>query len=287
MRTGGYFDSLPDYGLSKRRRCHLLGIPRSSTYNKPKCPSPEAESHEQEIKNRLDYWHTTMPYLGTRRLREKLIREDGIQIGRKLIRRYMREMGILAVYPKPNLSKPAKGHQILPYLMRNKAIYLPNQAWAIDITYIPLRRSHMFLTAIIDWHSRYIVGWALSDTLETANIIQAVLVAVEQYGVPGIINSDQGSQFTSMEYRQLLLKYGIRQSMDGKARWVDNVIIERWFRSLKVEYVYINDYASSRELRAGITGYIEEYNRSRPHQSLEYSTPEEIYLSSFRRQPAS
>lgn len=287
MRTGGYFDSLPDYGLSKRRRCQLLGIPRSSTYNKPKRPSPEAESHEQEIKNRLDYWHTTMPYLGTRRLREKLIREDGIQIGRKLIRRYMREMGILAVYPKPNLSKPAKGHQILPYLMRNKAIYLPNQAWAIDITYIPLRRSHMFLTAIIDWHSRYIVGWALSDTLETANIIQAVLVAVEQYGVPGIINSDQGSQFTSMEYRQLLLKYGIRQSMDGKARWVDNVIIERWFRSLKVEYVYINDYASSRELRAGIAGYIEEYNRSRPHQSLEYSTPEEIYLSSFRRQPAS
>ncbi len=139
----------------------------------------------------------------------------------------------------------------------------------------------MFLTAIIDWHSRYIVGWALSDTLETANMIQAVLVAVEQYGVPGIINSDQGRQFTSMEYRQLLLKHGIRQSMDGKARWVDNVIIERWFRSLKVEYVHINDYSSPSELRAGIAGYIEEYNSFRPRQSLEYCKPEEVYLASF------
>lgn len=258
-----------------------MGIPRSSTYNQPRTPSPEEVEYEQEVKKRLDYWHTLMPYLGTRRLREKLIREDGLHIGRKLIRRYMREMGIYAVYPKPNLSKPAKEHQTLPYLMRNKDIYLPNQAWAIDITYIPIRHGHMFLTAIIDWYSRYIVGWALSDTLETANITQAVSAAIEQYGVPGIINSDQGSQFTSMEYRQLLLKHGIRQSMDGKARWVDNVIIERWFRSLKVEYVYINDYASPRELRAGITGYIDEYNSSRPHQALGYSTPEEVYLATF------
>jgi putative transposase len=265
----------------------LLGIPRSSTYNNPQVPSSEAEVREQEVKKRLDYWHTTMPYLGTRRLREKLLREDGIQIGRKLIRRYMREMGIYAVYPKPNLSKPGKDRQILPYLLRNKAIYLPNQAWAIDITYIPLHHGHMFLTAIIDWYSRYIVGWVLSDTLETANITQAVSAAIEQYGVPGIINSDQGSQFTSMEYCQLLLKHGIRQSMDGKARWVDNVIIERWFRSLKVEYVYINDYTSPRELRAGITGYVDEYNCSRPHQSLEYSTPEEVYLASFAGLPAS
>jgi putative transposase len=206
---------------------------------------------------------------------------DGIQIGRKLIRRYMREMGIFTVYPKPNLSKPSKEHQILPYLMKNKAVYLPNQAWAIDITYIPIRHGHMFLTAIIDWHSRYIVGWTLSDTLETANVTQAVSSAIEQYGVPGIINSDQGSQFTSADYRQLLLEHKIRQSMDGKARWVDNVIIERWFRSLKVEYVYINDYASPRELRTGITGYIEEYNRLRPHQSLDYKTPAKVYFDIF------
>lgn len=257
-----------------------MGIPRSSAYNKPKTHDPEDEAREQETKRRLDYWHTAMPYLGTRRLREKLI-QDGIQIGRKLIRRYMAEMGIRAVYPRPNLSKPGKGHQTLPYLMKNKAIYLPNQAWAIDITYIPLRRGHMFLTAIIDWHSRYIVGWSLSDTLEAAAATQAVSDAITQHGIPGIINSDQGSQFTSTEYRELLLRHKIRQSMDGKARWVDNVIIERWFRSLKVEYVYINDYESPRELRAGIAGYIDIYNRSRPHQALGYQTPERVYFETF------
>ncbi len=231
-----------------------MGIPRSSTYNKRKEPPLESTAREQEIKKRLDYWHTTMPYLGTRRLREKLIREDGIQIGRKLIRRYMREMGICAVYPKPNLSKPAKDQQILPYLMRNKVIYLPNQAWAIDITYIPLRHGQMFLSALIDWHSRYIVGWALSDTLEAAHVLPVVSTAVEQYGVPGIINSDQGSQFTSVDYRQLLLGYGIRQSMDGKARWVDNVIIERWFRSLKVAPSPISTVTAAGATKSSSTG---------------------------------
>jgi putative transposase len=279
--TGGYFDRLPSYGLSKSNRCRLLGIPRSSTYNKPAVVRPHTLQQEQSIKKRLDYWHTTMPYLGTRRLREKLIREDGFQIGRKLIRRYMKEMGIYAVYPKPNLSKPAKHPHIMPYLMRNKPIFMPNQAWAIDITFIPMWQGHMFLTAIIDWYSRFIVGWVLSDTLETESVLQAVKVAIRRYGVPSIINSDQGSQFTSADYRALLKQHGIRQSMDGKARWVDNVIIERWFRSLKVEYVYINEYSSPNELRAGVSRYIEEYNDLRPHQSLEYQTPSETYRQSF------
>lgn len=193
----------------------------------------------------------------------------------------MTELGIRAVYPKPNLSKPAVGQQKMPYLLKNKTIFLPNQVWAIDITYIPLRRGHMYLTAIIDWYSRFIVGWALSDTLETTVVLQAVSDAIERYGTPAIINSDQGSQFTSIDYQQLLKQHGIRQSMDGKARWVDNVVIERWFRSLKVEYVYINEYTSPRELRHGIIKYVDEYNLLRPHQSHDYETPARVYTATF------
>jgi len=165
-------------------------------------------------------------------------------IGRQLIRRYMQEMGIFCVYPKPNLSKANKDHKKFPYLLRKKQIWLPNQVWAVDITCISIGHTHMYLTAIIDWATRFIVGWALSDTLETAPVLSAVNSAMENYGVPAIINSDQGSQFTSAEYIELLRRRGIRQSMDGKARWVDNVIIERWFRSLKTKNIYITEYQS-------------------------------------------
>jgi len=193
----------------------------------------------------------------------------------------MAEMGLRAVYPKPNLSKPADGHQKVPYLLKNQSIFLPNQVWAVDITYIPLGRRHMYLTAVIDWYSRFIVSWSLSDTLETAAVIETVSRAIERFGVPGIINSDQGSQFTSDAFKALLKRHRIRQSMDGKARWVDNIIIERWFRSLKVEYVYINDYDSPRALRSGLVQYVEDYNRIRPHQALDYTTPERVYDRPF------
>jgi putative transposase len=215
-----------------------------------------------------------------RKLRKLLSEHDGLTAGRKLIKRYMDEMGIYAIYPKPNLSKPGKGHKV-PYLLKNANIFLPNQVWAIDITYIPMKHGHMYLTAIIDWHSRFIVGWELSDTLDTAPVLASVKGAIERYGTPAIINSDQGSQFTSDAYKELLSQHGIRQSMDGKARWVDNVIIERWFRSLKTEYVYINEYNSPRELRAGVRGYIKDYNELRPHQSHGYATPERIFLGAF------
>jgi len=190
-------------------------------------------------------------------------------------------MGIYAIYPKPNLSKPGKEHKKFPYLLRNKSINFPNQVWAIDITYIPMKQGHMYLTAIIDWYSRLIVGWALSDTLDTAPVLDALAKAMDLYGIPCIINSDQGSQFTSEAYIDALSVKGIRQSMDGKARWVDNVIIERWFRSLKTEYVYINEYASPRELRAGINDYIEGYNNIRPHEGLGYETPAAVYNAPF------
>lgn len=255
---------------------------RSSVYYIPKPPSPDAIELDEKIKARLDFWHTKQCCLGTRGLKKKLQKEDGITVGRKLIKRYMDEMGIYAVYPKPNLSKPAKGHKIFPYLLKNKKIFLPNQVWAVDITYIKMGRKHMYLTAIIDWYSRFIVGWALSDTLETAPVLEAVRTAIGTYGIPGIINSDQGSQFTSDDYIETLTEHGIRQSMDGKARWVDNVLIERWFRSLKCECIYINEFETPRALRRGIAAYIQEYNHGRPHSAHDGDYPAEVYLAHKR-----
>src|SRR5659263_102672 len=175
----------------------------------------------------------------------------------------MEEMGIYCIYPKPNLSKRNQAHKVFPYLLRNIGITAPNQVWAIDITYIKMGKSHMYLTAIIDWYSRYIVGWELSDTLDTAPVLLAVKSAIATYGKPGIINSDQGCQFTSEDYTTFLKTEKIRQSMDGKARWVDNVIIERWFRSLKCDNIYINEYQTPRALRIGSTQYIAQYNTAR------------------------
>jgi len=271
MVKGGYFNTVEDYGLTVSRRCELLDIGRWEAYAKPVELNLSAIEVEESIKKRIDFWHTAEPSSGVRKLRRHL-RNEGRRVGRKLIRRYMDEMGIYAIYPKPNLSKPGKENKKFPYLLKNKSIIFPNQVWAIDITYIPMKHGHMYLTAIIDWYSRFIVGWELSDTLETAPVIQAVNEALEMRGIPSIINSDQGSQFTSDEYIELLSSQKIRQSMDGKARWVDNVIIERWFRSLKTEYVYINDYASPRELRLGIDDYVRKYNEQRPHQSLKFET---------------
>ncbi len=187
-------------------------------------------------------------------------------------------MGIYAVYPKPNLSKRGKEFKKFPYLLKNKAIFLPNQVWAVDITYIKMGKKHMYLTAIIDWYSRFIVGWALSDALDTTPVLEAVQSAILTYGTPAIINSDQGSQFTSSDYIEYLASQGIRQSMDGKARWVDNVLIERWFRSLKCECIYINEFESPRALRLGIAAYINEYNHERPHSTHDGDYPAEVYL---------
>ena len=269
-----------DADLTIDRQCVLLGINRSTFYYKPAGQSEEERLTEEKTKTRLDYWHTKMPYLGVRKLRNKL-NDEGIEIGRKLMKKYMEEMGIYAAYPKPNLSKAGKKEKKYPYLLRNMPIFLPNQVWAVDITYIKMAHGHMFLTAIIDWYSRFIVGWELSDTLETAPVLAALQKAIETYGVPAIINSDQGSQFTSDEYASELKSLKIRQSMDSKGRWVDNVIIERWFRSLKTEDIYINEYISPKSLRKGIASYVNDYNLLRPHQSLGYFTPHEVYFEKF------
>lgn len=268
-------------GLTIKRKCELLGVCRSRIYYKPRGKTPETLEFEELIRAHIDFIHTNQCYLGVKKLSKKISEQLGRTVGKKLVRRLMREMGIFAVYPKPNLSKSNKEHKKYPYLLRNKLIFLPNQVWAIDITYIKMGRSHMYLTAIIDWHSRFIVGWELSDTLETAPVLEALKKAVKQYGVPAIINSDQGSQFTSDEYTEYLKSLKIRQSMDGKARWVDNVIIERWFRNLKCEDIYIKEYNSPKELLLGVSAYIKEYNTERPHQSLDYQYPINVYHMKF------
>ncbi len=235
----------------------------------------------ERVMARLDYWHTTLPAIGSRKLAVQL-QSEGLPVGRKLVRRLMQEMGLRAFYPKPNLSKRNFQEGIVPYLLRNKEVSFPNQVWSIDITYIKLNRGHMYLTAIIDWFSRKIMGWELSDTLDTRSVLETVKNAVERYGTPAILNSDQGSQFTSKEYKQLLKDLPIRQSMDGKSRWADNIRIERWFRSLKTELIYINEFHSPRELRRAIRAYINDYNSIRPHEALDYETPDTVFEASFR-----
>ena len=272
--------------LSVRRQCELLHINRSSVYYEPKERDESDLQRKEEIMSRIDYWHTVLPCMGTRKIAVKLCQE-GHSVGRKLVRSYMQEMGICAVYPKPNLSKRNFREGIVPYLLKNRTVSFPNEVWSIDITYIKMHRSHMYLTAVIDWFSRKIVGWTLSETLDTQPVLEAVRNAIEQYGTPAILNSDQGSQFTSGPYKELLKGLRIRQSMDGKSRWADNIMIERWFRSLKTELIYINEFRTPRELRREISTYIRAYNALRPHEALGYSTPNERFQSCFSQVTAS
>ena len=266
--------------LSVRRQCELLGVTRSKVYYTPKSQDEEAVERKERIMALIDCWHTENPTWGGRKIRV-LLRNDGYYASRKTIQKYMRELEICPVYPRPNISKRNYKEGILPYLLRNCVARFPNQVWSIDITYIKMKRRHMYLTAIIDWYSRMIVGWKLSDTQEAAPVLEAVREAVERYGVPAIINSDQGSQFTCSDYRALLKSLHIRQSMDGKSRWADNIMIERWFRSLKTEKIYVEEYATERELRVCIRDYIHQYNNVRPHESLGDAAPSYVYTSSF------
>ena len=236
-------------GLSVRRQCELLGLNRSSLYYTPTEPDKAAVKLDEALMARIDYWHTRCPYLGSRKIVAKL-QEEGFSACRKTVRRLMLKMGIYAVYPKLNLSKRNFKEAIVPYLLRNYDVSFPNQVWFIDITYIPMPHGHMYLTAIIDWYSRRLIGHYLSDSLEAESVIYAVKETVKACGVPAIINSDQGSQFTSDDYKDLLRSLNIRQSMDGRSRWADNIMIERWFRSLKTEQLYPNEYRTQESFAA-------------------------------------
>jgi len=259
--------------LSLKSQAELLSISRSGLYYQPVPPSAE----EIKLKHRIDEIFTRSPFYGSRRITAQLKREDWL-INRKRVRRCMQEMGLAAVHPGPNLSQPAPGHRIYPYLLRNVTASYPNHIWGIDITYIRLQSGWMYLVAILDWYSRYVVSWALDQTLEMPFVLDAVDQAL-QIARPEIINSDQGSHFTSPQYLDRFLAVGSQISMDGRGRAMDNIFTERLWRSVKYEEVYLNDYAIPRQARQGLTHYFSFYNDERLHQALGYLTPAELYLT--------
>lgn len=258
--------------ISVKRQCDLLGFARSTYYYKP------VEDEEDEIYKRLIFEeYKECPFFGYRKI-TKALQKKGHAVNRKRVLRLMREMGIQAIYPKPNLSKPASDHKKYPYLLRGLVIDHPDQVWATDITYIKLNGGFIYLVAIIDLYSRKVLSWRISNTMDVSFCLEALFEAFKKYGKPKIFNSDQGSQFTSIEFTQELENRKIRISMDGKGRATDNIFIERLWRSLKYEDIYIKEYETIAECTLGVTKYFEFYNTERFHQSLSYKTPDEIYF---------
>ena len=267
----------PEHKLPICRQAELLEISRSTVYYRPR-PVPAADLM---LMRRIDELHMNYPFAGSRMLRDMLSRE-GLEVGRRHVRTLMRRMGVETLYRKPNTSKPAPVHRIYPYLLRGVEITRPNHAWAMDITYIPMARGFVYLAAVIDWFSRRVLSWRLSITMDTSFCIEALEEAIEQHGKPEIFNTDQGSQFTSEAFTGRLKAEGIQISMDGKGRWCDNVFVERLWRSLKYEHVYLHAYESVSEARTKIGPYLTFYNAERPHSSLGAQTPDQVY---FPRSP--
>jgi putative transposase len=263
----------PNVGLSVSRQCSLLGIARSSFYYQPR-PSSAAEL---DLLNRLDRIFTEHPVYGSRRLQVALLRE-GISVGRRRIRRLMRKLGLSAVRPKRNTSKPHPEHKIYPYLLRDKTIDRPNQVWASDITYVPMRRGFLYLVAIIDWATRRVLSWRLSNTLAAGFCVEALSEALARFAKPEIFNSDQGSQFTSEEFTRVLLDHQIEISMDGRGRCHDNIFVERLWWTVKHEWVYLRPAVNGLEQKRSLAEFFDWYNRRRPHQSLGWRTPDEAYF---------
>jgi len=262
-----------DNVLPLTRQAGLLRLSRSSVYYLPR-PVPPARL---AIMRRIDELHLEHPFAGSRMLRD-LLRREGITIGRLAVATLMRRMGIEALYRRPNTSKPAPGHKIYPYLLRNLVVDRPNQVWAMDITYIPMARGFVYLAAVVDWFSRRVLAWRLSITLETEFCLDAVNEALARHGKPEIFNTDQGSQFTSVAFTGLLQEQKIAISMDGRGAWRDNVFVERLWRSVKYEEVYLRAYDSVSDARASLGRYLVFYTSKRPHSSLGARTPEQAYL---------
>ncbi|AUI88054.1 transposase [Vibrio azureus] len=260
-----------------KRQCELLSIARSTAYYQPIGLSAE----EIELRRMIDEIHLQYLFMGSIRIRNKLTKK-GHNVNRKRVVRLIRDMGIGAIYPKPRTTLANEAHKVYPYLLRDIEVTYPNQAWAIDITYIPMAKGFLYLVAIIDWYSRKVLSWRLSNTMDTSFCIEAFEDALKHYGPPDIFNSDQGSQFTSTEFTQKLLDHGVRISMDGKGRWVDNVFIERLWRSLKYEEVYLKAYTTPREAGLEIGHYMVFYNEERNRQGLNDLTPDEAYLGRQR-----
>ena len=260
--------------LPVTRQATVLKLSRSSIYYQPRPVSPG----DLAIMRRIDELHLDYPFAGSRMLRD-LLNGEGIAIGRQRVATMMKRMGITAVYRRPNTSKPAPGHKIYPYLLRRLKVERPNQVWAMDITYIPMARGFVYLAAVVDWFTRRVLAWRVSITMETAFCREAVEEAMARHGKPEIFNTDQGSQFTSVEFTDLLLDHAIAISMDGKGSWRDNVFVERLWRSVKYEEVYLRAYESVSQARASIDRYFAFYNGKRPHSSLDRRTPDQVYFN--------
>ena len=263
-----------DHGLSVSRQAKALGISRGSVYYLP-CPTSDADL---ALMRRIDELHLEYPFAGSRMLRG-LLRQEGHDVGRLHVETLMKKMGIEALYRRPNTSKPAPGHKVYPYLLRNLAVVRPNQVWAMDITYIPMSRGFVYLAAVVDWFSRKVLAWKLSITLSADFCIEALEEALACHGRPDIFNTDQGSQFTSVEFIKVLKAAEIAISMDGKGAWRDNVFVERLWRTVKYEEVYLRAYASVSEARASIRRYLDFYNGRRPHSSFGGQTPNQVYAN--------
>ena len=261
------------HGLAKTRRCELLDVARSSAYYHPE-PVSEADLALMRL---IDEIHLKRPFYGSRRMRDAL-EDRGHKVNRKRIQRLMRQMGLRALYPRRRTSQPGKGHKIYPYLLRDLSIERANQVWATDICYLPMAKGFMYLVAIMDWHSRRVLSWRVSNTLDTDFCIEALEEALQRFGAPDIFNTDQGSQFTSEAFTGVLKDQGINISMDGKGRWVDNVFVERLWRSVKYEDVYLRAYETPTELRAGLARYFDFYNTRRRHSALDRRTPDAVYF---------
>jgi putative transposase len=258
--------------LSVRRQCRLLGLARSGVYRQRQA----ANDNDLGVMRRLDELYTQWPFLGSRRL-AWMLRQEGHAINRKRVQRLMRLMGIAALGPRPRTTRPAPGHKVFPYLLRDLAIDRPNQVWAADITYLPIGRGFLYAVAIIDWTSRAVLSWRLSNTMDSRFCIEALEEALARFGRPEIFNTDQGSQFTAAAFTEVLIGAGVRISMDGRGRWMDNVFIERLWRSMKYEDIYLKGYGDGREAKAGIAAWIAFYNTRRPHMALGYRTPMAVW----------
>jgi putative transposase len=267
----------PEHDLAVKKQAAVLGISRSSVYYRPR-PISAADLW---LMRQIDELHLNYPFAGSRMLRD-LLRHQGLEIGRRHLRTLMRRMGIEAIYRRPNTSKPAPGHRIYPYLLRGLAITRPNQVWAMDITYVPMARGFVYLAAVVDWFSRRVLAWKLSITMEACFCLETLEEALSRNEKPEIFNTDQGSQFTSEAFTGRLKENAIAISMDGKGRWRDNVFVERIWKSIKYEEVYLHAYASVSEARTSIGRYLEFYNSIRPHSSLKALTPDQVY---FHRLP--
>ena len=262
------------------RQCEILQLARSTAYYQAQPVSTD----DLELMRRIDELHLEMPYAGARML-SRLLKREGRSIGRKRVKTLMQRMGIQALYRKPNTSKPHPEHKVYPYLLRNLDIVRPNHVWSADITYIPMKRGFVYLFVVLDWASRRVLSWRLSNTLTTDFCLEAVQEAINCYGKPEIFNTDQGSQFTSLEFTGLLKENGIAISMDGKGCWRDNVFVERLWRSVKYEEVYLHAYDTVSAAKAGLQRYFMRYNQIRPHSSLDGKTPDEFYYENLPTLP--